>query len=282
MQIRRLALVIAVLAAPGAPQQKGKERNMSPQQVVEQVRRKQKAILESGGIGADSGPALVGLLKDKDPGVRDLAVRCLDLAGGPAAPEGLLQALEDPIEMTRAAAARFLHTHATAANLPAIRKQLASNHVEYVREQMALLIGEIGGAADIPILAARRQGEKDEATLHAILLARCRLGDATATQEFLGQLSVDDPAIRVARLEDLPYIHDAKLASHVVPLLDDVRPGKNVGPSHGPYFIRVCDVAINELNKLLNQPFPFGIDFMRRYTPDEIARAKAIAGMPRM
>ena len=255
---------------------------MSPQQVVEQVRKKERAVLESGRIGADAGPGLVELLKDKDADVRELAVRCLDVAGGPAATTGLFQALHDPIEMTRAAAARALHTHATAGNLPLIRKELAENRLEYVREQMALLIGEVGSTVDIPILTARQVPEKDQAAKHAILLALCRLGYFPAREEFLQQLNADDPAKRVARLEDLPYIHDPKLALSVLPLLDDLRPGKNVGPSHGPYFIRVCDVAINELDKLLNHPFPFGVDFMRRYTPDEIARAKVVAGLPRI
>jgi len=274
MQLQRLALILVVLAAQGAPQQKGNKSNMSPQQVVEQVRKKDRSVLESGRIGADSSPALVQLLKDRDPDVRELAVRTLDLAGGPVATDGLFQALQDPIEMTRAAAARSLHTHATAANLPVAKKELSSNRLEYVREQMALLIGEIGGSPDIPTLLARRSVEKDEPAKHAILLALCRLGHPPSIQEFLQQLTADDPAIRVARLEDLPYINDRKLAHYVLPLLDDLRDGKNVGPSHGPTFIRVCDVAINELDKLLNHPFPFIVEFMRRYSPDEIARAK--------
>ncbi len=250
---------------------------MSPQQVVASVQQKQWSIVEApSGIGPDAGPALLPLLNDKDAEIRELTVWSLDIAGGKSGKDGLFRALQDRTATVRAAAARFLHHHATAADLPLIEKELATNKDEYVREQMALVAGKIGGPQDIPAVGGPKGREKDEHTRHAIDLALARLGDLGSREAYLQALLNDDPLTRSSLIADLPYIHDPKLAPRVAPLLDDVRPGKNVGPSHGPYFIRVCDVTINALDELLVHPFPFTVDPGRRYTPAEITQAKAV------
>jgi hypothetical protein len=101
------------------------------------------------------------------------------------------------------------------------------------------------------------------------------LGDAEQRQAYLARLAQNDPAVRVAALEDLPYVNDRTLAPYVVPMLDDLRDAKNVGPSHGPFWIRVCDVAVSSLDVLLDQPFPFKVEFAKRYTPAELDQARA-------
>jgi len=156
---------------------------------------------------------------------------------------------------------------------------MAHNSDEYVREQMALLLGKIGGAGDTRLITAQKLVEKDEHPRHAMLLASARLRDPEAQQEFLLQLFVDDPHLRAERVMDIVYISDRSLVPKVAPLLDDTRPGKNVGPSHGPYFIRVCDVTVDALDKLLGHPFRFVGIAGRRYEPIEIEQVKAAIGV---
>lgn len=249
---------------------------MSPAQVVDYVKHKNWGVVAKPGIvGQDAGPALLPLLDDKDSQVRQLAVTCLDAAGGPAARQGLLKALRDPTETVRAAAARFLRAHYDAADLPAITHMMNTSPDEYVREQLALLLGESGDSSKISVLFPRLGSEKDQHARHAASLAMARLGDTGSRSQLIERLTKDEPAERVATLRDLPYVNDTGLLKHVVPLLDDMRPGLNVGPSHGPYFIRVCDVAVNIANQMLGGRFAWAQP-VKRYSPQELNEAKSV------
>jgi HEAT repeat protein len=232
-------------------------------------------VAKPGIVGPDAGPALLQLLTDKDSQVRQLAVACLNAAGGPAASQGLLHELRDPTETVRAAAARFLRGHYNPTDLPAIANTMNTSPDEYIREQLALLLGESGDASKIALLTTRLQSEKDEHARRADSLAAARLGDPASRSQLVRRLEHDDPAERVAALRDLPYVNDVRLLQHAAPLLDDIRPGLNVGPSHGPYFIRVCDVAVNIANQMLGGRFGWAAA-IKRYSPQELNEAKSV------
>ena len=200
---------------------------------------------------------------------------CLNEAGGPAARQGLLKELTDRTETVRAAAARYLRAHYDKADLPAIVNMMNSSADEYIREQLALLLGESGDPSKIPVLATRKQLEKDQFARHADSLAMARLGDAGAKAELVQRLSLPEAKERVAALRDLPYVNDIGLLKHAIPLLDDTRDGLNVGPSHGPYFIRVCDVAVNIANQMLGNRFPWA-DPKKRYSPEELNEVRSV------
>jgi len=251
---------------------------MTPSQVAEHVKQKDWNIVERPGIvGADAGPELVPLLNDPDPQVRQLAVTCLDQAGGASAKEGLLKALHDRTDTVRAAAARFLKNHFGAADVPALERELSHSRDEFVREQIALLLGKV--SADAPFLQSTMATEPDEHARHAMSLALARLGDPGQRHELLQRLQQDQPAGRVSALRDLPYVNDRTLLPHLVPLLDDMRPGLNVGPSHGPFMLRVCDVTVNVANEMLGGLFPW-VQPVKHYSAAELQQVKAVlAGM---
>jgi hypothetical protein len=69
-------------------------------------------------------------------------------------------------------------------------------------------------------------------------------------------------------------VNDRSLLAEALPLLDDVRPGLNIGPAHTPVFIRVCDVVVLVMNEML-KPFSFPVQ-RRRYSAGELDEAKAI------
>jgi HEAT repeat protein len=249
---------------------------MDPSQIVELVKQKKRVPLQQpGAVRADAAPALMPLLNDPDPQVRELAVLCLDRAGGAAAAQGLLKALDDRIETISAAAVRGLANHYTAAEIPAIRVQMGRNPNEYVREHLALLLGKTGDASNTPILGARRPVEKDEHAAHAIGLAMARLGDPASKHELSAHLQSGNVAQRVAALQDLPYVNDRSLLAGASPLLDDQRPGLNIGTSHGPYFMRVCDVVVMVAGEMLGRAFSFETG-RRLYTPEELAEARRV------
>jgi hypothetical protein len=90
---------------------------------------------------------------------------------------------------------------------------------------------------------------------------------------------VERPLKRAEALEDLRYVGDRRLLPEVAPLLRDGRDAVNVAGSHGPRFIRVCDVAVNVAAALLGNPWPW-VAPAKRYSPAEIRELEdALSGL---
>jgi HEAT repeat protein len=249
---------------------------MVPGQIVEEVKRKNWDLVEEPGrVGPDAVPALLPLLNDADPQVRELTVHCLAMAGGPEATRGLLAALDDRIETVSAAAVRGVEKHFTARDVETLRAQMARNPNEYVRERIALMLGKTDDRSNVPALASRKPAEKDRDARHAIVLALARLGDVESKNDVRSNLQNEQVEVRVGALRHLPYVNDRALLADAAPLLDDERPGLNIGPSHGPYFMRVCDVVVMVMGEMLGDALSFETG-RRRYTAQEIAEAKAV------
>lgn len=250
---------------------------MSPPEVVAHVKKNDWKVIDTPGqVGPDAGPALLPLLDDPDPKVRELAVYCLDAAGGRPAAQGLMKALRDRSETVRDAALRFLERHAGPPDVPALETEVRQNPDAYVREKVALLVGKSRQPSALPPLQAQYAKESNTRTRHALSLALARLGDPMARQTVLGRLTEQDPGQLAEAVTDLIYVDDPKLLVHTAPLLDDVRQARNVGPSHGPIIKRVCDVVVETMDAMLNHPFSFGIFLARQYSPAELNEAKAV------
>ena len=253
-------------------QEKG--TTMSTQRIVERILAKDWDILEPPTpIDSGSAEAIAKLLDHEDHEVRELSVHALHLAGGPLVGPALLKTLDDPDDMTRGAACRFLRSRLDPKMSDELLRQLARSEDEYVREHVALMLGQIGKSSAIKPLETRFETEDRPHAKQAISLALARLKDPEHRKAYLARLEGDDPKERAHALEDLAYLDDKSLLKRLRPLLDDQREAKNVGPSHGPYWIRVCDVCVNVLDPILNHPFPFPISAAKRYSNDELAEA---------
>lgn len=254
-----------------------KVRFMSSQQIVELIKQKDWDIIEEPGkVGADVAPVILPLLDHEDSEVRELAVHCLNEAGGRAARQGFLKALGDSDDMVWAAACRYLQTNYDKEDLEVLTKQLSSNENEYIREHVALVIGRIGDPGSVRMLQTQLQIEKDADAGHAISIALTRLGESKNRQAYIERLRQDDPKQRVLALRDFEYISDKTLLPNIRLLLDDTRDAVNVAPGDHRYYIRVCDVAVNVLDVVLDHPFVFNVDQLRRYSAQELIQAKSV------
>lgn len=269
-------------AAASAPRSQpatmpNKEAPMTGPQLAERVKNRDWNIVERNEpVPPQAVKDLTPLLRSPEEEVRELTTHVLNLAGGAEARDALLLALQDRNEVVRGNAARFLHNHCTAEQLPILLGHLRKHPDDYVREQMALLLGKLKDNNAVKPLQEQFAAEDYPDAKHAMALALVRLGDEEQTKAYVTRLEKDDARERVAALDDLLYIQDRKLAPHVIPLLSDRRDGKNVGPSHGPFWIRVCDVAVNVLSEVLNKPFGFQVSGAKRYAPPEIENAIVI------
>lgn len=253
-----------------------KVRLMSADQVVEAIKTKDWTVVDPPDrIGPEAAEAILPLLDDEDREARELAVHCLDRAGGEKGKEGLLKALRDDYAMARAAAGRFLHAHVDESDLPVLLQELDSNEDEYVREQLALIIGRIGDEETITALGRKMKDEPDTHAQHALSLAMARLGDTRQVDAYTARLRAEDVESRVGALRDFEYLAQKRFLPHILPLLDDRRDGANVAPGGHHYFIRACDVAVNVVDKVFESPFPFASEQVKRYSDEELAQAKA-------
>jgi HEAT repeat protein len=244
---------------------------MSPSQLVERVMQKDWTVVSAtGSIGAAAAPELLAALESFDPQVRELALACLNEAGGPAARQGLIQSLRDANEGVRGAAAQYLRAHYTPEDVPAIQIELEHSPDPYVREHLALLLGTTSDAGLIPFLREHFDAEKDPGARWGFTLALARLGDKAGRQRLIGTLLKPDPIkVQVSAIRDLPYVNDPQLLQRLAPLLDDTRPAQNIGGSHRPRYIRLCDVVVNVADQILGHRFRWA-NGSREYSPQEL------------
>jgi HEAT repeats len=273
--MRPLAAFLAFLVwGFQTPQNTGSK--MTSADLVEHVKRRDwDLVMRPGLVDKNAAPALLPLLDDPDSQVRELTLACLNATGGPVAVEGFFKALHDRIDTVRAAAVRYLAAHYRTTDIPAIEKELRSSPDPYVRERLALILGRTDSGTELPVLQLGFARERDEHAKHAMSLALARLGDPAQLQAVVSRLGQDDPYERVAALQDLPYVNNPSVLKWVIPLLDDTRPGWNVGPSYRALYIRVCDVAVNVVNEMLGRRF-YWVEPRKRYSPEEIAQIRKI------
>ena len=65
------------------------------------------------------------------------------------------------------------------------------------------------------------------------------------------------PKMKVQALQDLVYVLGPVAGGTPVSCLDDYRPAMVGGYSAAPRLLRVCDVAVDHINRLLGSVFPF-------------------------
>jgi HEAT repeat protein len=243
--------------------------------LLERVRNQDWSVLdESADQQADSVAAVAELSRDGDAGVRDLAVAVLDRLGGPVAQSALLERLRDQDELVRARASRGIRA---PADVRALCAELRENLDEVVRAAVALALGRSADPTAAGALAEARRTEADPDVQRALGLALARLGQAEAQTELASRLNASDPRERANALRDLPYVRVPALARRAIELLYDYADAENVGLSHAPQFIRVCDVAIEVLAAILDNPFPFRVARPFRYDASELDAARTIA-----
>jgi len=250
---------------------------MSADTIVELIKKKEweettpPTVLDSAVV-----PEVARLLYDQDHEVRLLALMALGDTHTPEARQGIIKALRDQNINVRSTASRLILTNHDADDLPQLAEEMAKTTDEFVREHIALAMGKIGGVNALTALMEQAKREIDLDAKHAIHVALVRLKEPDSQKRYIDRLKQDDPKLLARAVQDLEYIEDRMFLSYMVPLLDDERNALNVGPSMKKHYIRVCDVVVNVLDVVLEQPFSFGIGGMKLYSREERAEAKRL------
>jgi HEAT repeat protein len=217
------------------------------------------------------------LTRHADTEVRELALFVLDAVGGTLPNRVFFERLRDPNEMIRFRACELLAKRSKQLDLTSVQEELRSNPDAEIRDKMARLLGEREDGNTLDQLRSLLNHEVDLDVRHSIRLAMARLGERAQYPAILEIFKRDEPKARLAALSDLEYVGSRSLVKDVIFMLDDTRDVLNVGFSHSPEYVRVCDVAVNTFDRLLTHPFKFSVDKIpRRYTESELQEAKQL------
>lgn len=213
------------------------------------------ALAEAEKQGPAAADVLLPLAGHADPQVRQFAVECLGMAGGPRAALGLARALPDPVLGVSAAAVVGLARCATPDLVPEL--VLAWDHVPdwMVRVRLAKLLGALDGW-DPAMLRKRVAAEPHPAVREAMIVALARRGEAEAREAFAKLLAESEPVDRPRMVEHAQYISQPWLLKPLLPLLDDWTPAlRLVEGAPGPSHLRVCDLTVDLVAALAQRQF---------------------------
>lgn len=250
---------------------------MQQAQIVERIGRGDGSVIsEVAPLGPGIARDIIPLASHADPEVRELALYCLNEAGGPEAPAVFAAALRDSVNAVRYRACLFLHRHHAPQQGPELRRLLRDEPDPYVRGELALILAEMGDGEAALLLRTRLPHEPDQDARDKYRLALARLGDGQERRDIYAALASDRVEERYRALGDFAYVGDRTQAARLLPLLDDERPAENVAPGGHARFVRLCDVTVRTLDALLAHPFPFRVEFTKEYSPEELRQAKAV------
>ncbi len=254
-----------------------KVRNKAMPQIIEQIKKKDWTFTEEEiHIDPSLTQTLVPLCDDEDAEIRELTLYAINSIPSELARNCIINALHDIDINVRSAASRFLRTNYSKQDVDKLHTELSVNEDEFVRESIILVLGLIGDTSSKEVIERHADAEQDANAIHAVHLAMVRLRDENHSKNYVDQLSDPDPKIRVQALEDFKYIRELGFLSYIKPLLFDKNKGKNVGPSKSKIWLRVCDVTVNVLDKVLNHPFSFEVTELKNFTSQELSDADKV------
>lgn len=214
-------------------------------------------------------PVLKSYAGSESAQTRALALECFGAIGGDEAVTELVKGLEDPDINVRNKAVRLLHRIHSPAAIDGLKKALKDSPDEWVRGNAALILGKFDAADLLGVIKEQLEREPDLKAAGQMRLAIARLEAGEARQEVIQRLSHGNARERYDAIGDLEYLNKPELVSYLVPLFSDVAEVRNVGTEPFPVWHRVCDRAVEAVERLLSVELPFSTGG-RNYSPEEI------------
>lgn len=288
----RGAMLALVLAGPGAGAA-CQTRTPSPpaahrarpgdrmSDLAQQVRAKDPAAtLLAAELGAAAAPTLVPLSRDADEDVREIALLCLAETGGVGAVRAMLARLNDSAPMVRSAALKGLEHQARSGDVPALIHGVEATDDAGARRYLALIIGRLGSASDVPTLQRVCTRFTDAETGEGCLTALAQMGDPAARTEFARRLAGARDRELARFLEYAERIKAPWLVPALVPLLSNLTPVRWIGVDGlpGPENLRAADIAVNLIAAITGRHFSFEVSPRLNYDDAQLAEVRKAVG----
>jgi len=254
----------------------GGSRKASPMTTAEfdqLFRAKNPQVIQ---ISRQTGPPIVPqiepYLHNADHTIRLLAVNSIAAAGGPRAPQLLIQALGDSNEQVRNNAVNALHEHLPVGQAAALVAAWDINATRdgYVRQQIPMVLGRMPAEARADMLRPRLAADQRREVKDGVVAGMAKLGDPPARAAF-GEMLRDARGTRTAELMELVEYEGEPW---VIPLLVPVLERRDIAyrsTTHvAQYERRECDLAADEVLRISKARFSFDVNTMAQYSDQQI------------
>jgi hypothetical protein len=253
---------------------------------AEDKSRLKEAILRQDNVAAES---LAGQLKGEaapvlfilaDHASADVRRTVLEVAGqlsDAGASRVIIKFLDDPEPDLPDLAVALLPRCSQKEVLPQLLEAMEKRKEPPIRGPLALQVGVVGTAAQIPTLQKYRKEngakEKDPDLDRKLELALARLGDGPSREKLIARIHAADLRTRYQALQDCVYVQYKQIAVHFDGPLADLRNVLSLSmPGDPPETARICDVAALVLAKL-GYKLSFGGEELHRRTDAEMKEA---------
>jgi hypothetical protein len=264
-------VLFAALAAPQDSPPK-KAVTMTTPELDQLFRAKNPRVIQ---MSQQSGPSIVPeiepYLHNADYVIRLLAVNSIAAAGGPQAPQLLIEALGDSNEQVRDNAVNALHDHLPVGQERGLIAAWDANRTRdgYVRQQIPMVLGRMPDAT-AEVLRVRLNADQRREVHDGLISGMAKLHDADARKTF-GEMLRDARGTRTADLMNFVEYEDEPW---VIPLLVPVLQRRDIAyrsSTHvAKYVRRECDLAVDEVIRISKAHFSFEPNPMAQYTDQQI------------
>lgn len=217
-------------------------------------------------------PSIEKYLHDKDEVIRLLAVNSIAAAGGPRAPQLLIQSLGDANEQVRDNAVNALHKRVPTGQQAALLAAWDASQTRdgYVRQQIPMVVGRTHESSAIPQLHERLARDARQLVKDGVIAGLAKLGDVPA-RATLGEMLRDAKGPRTADLMEFVTYEDEPW---VIPLLVPVLKRRDIARIISTHVIEIrrrdCDLAVDEVIRISKARFSFPVDTLAQYTEAQI------------
>jgi hypothetical protein len=254
-----LGLALRDLQATGIQKERGGALSMAN---TDELKTRFRALLLAGRgfeaetlaqeLGKEAAPVLLTLSQSDSAAVRKAVLEVAGQVRDAGSCRVIVQSLDDRDAEIQELAGFLLRVCAHRELLPELLEAIKKHATPRLRGALALQIGMVGGATEIPRLRAYKGRTTDPQLVSELNLALARLGDAEARSALIARLQSLDVMVRYHALQDCLYVQDRTLAAHFGPALNDFRDVVQLTiPEESPtVYARVCDVAVMVLANL--------------------------------
>ena len=228
------------------------------------------AIAAAQQRGASAVDVALPFLHDGDRRVRLIAVDAIAAAGGPKAPQALIEALSDTDEQVRIDAVNGLHTHVPSGLERQVLAAWDQSKDPFVRRQLPIVLGRTGNPALIPQLNQRLRDATAEETREGLVVGLAKLGDADARVRFGEMLAAARGEGVASMIEYVQYLNDPWVLPYLRPVLERKETARVIGTHVKTVIRRGCDLATDEVLRISGAKFSFAADPGANYTDQQL------------
>jgi HEAT repeat protein len=246
---------------------------MTPAEFDHLFRTKNPKVIE---YARQAGPPIVPhvepYLRDAEYVIRLLAVNSIAAAGGPQAPQLLIQALGDANEQVRDNAVNALHEHLPIGQEAVLLRAWDANRTRdgYVRQQIPMVLGRMHNAPEVEQLRTRLSRDPRQEVKDGVIAGMAKLGDPAA-RTTLGEMLRDARGKRTAELIQFVTYEDEPW---VIPLLVPVLQRRDIALRISTHVVEIvrreCDLAADEVIRISKARFSFVVNTMAQYSDAQI------------